>query len=680
MPEKPLLFQPHLAATNPRHLQISDRGSLFGLNLLVRHQHTILCAMEESTNHFEYEPLNPLTNEIRLLILQPHSKTAPEAQIHCSIFNVPLNKFNRPRYEALSYVWGDASVTKPILLQGKPFKVTRALWIALRHLRLEDRPRTIWVDAICINQIDIAEREKQVGRMLDIYKNALRGLLWMDIPSESIQHILPLLERDYPEDEDQATDLALSLLNAVDVITLKELHILCAHPVWGRSWIVQELVLSPAVEVTTQQTSFNITRLQCLCMAANRYQFGGINRLPTEDRHKFSADANMPTSAFAYRTADPPVTSIIRAWQYFSLCKSSDPRDRIYALLSIASDNLGITPDYHITPKELFSKVARTSICQSKNLDVLCLGYLGNTPMWPAAEPQFGIQIAEDGSKICQTLEESLGMAKDAILPSWLPIFNLVGITSSSIAVLGLAAQYSAGQWSPDLEFDQVNSFTDPDILTLSGIRIDAVGSIKTSLYKVFPDLGTMLLRNFIDSMPTQPYPRTYFTGEDSFDAYWRTSIFDKSCTVGRLDRELTRSYRQIAASLIAVEFNLRRFDIKDHMFLESLEDEYPLFPTADVKYGMTLFKASLGRLVNYRFHITKSGYMAMIPRGAEEGDAICILLGSQVAHILRPVPGAQNPNTFTMIGIAYIHGFMDGEALEMCKKGELKESVFHLV
>ena len=64
-----------------------------------------------------------------------------------------------------------------------------------------------------------------------------------------------------------------------------------------------------------------------------------------------------------------------------------------------------------------------------------------------------------------------------------------------------------------------------------------------------------------------------------------------------------------------------------------------------------------------------------MIPRGAEEGDAICILLGSQVAHILRPVPEAQTPNTFKIIGIAYIHGFMDREIL-MCKKGEFKEEI----
>ena len=215
--------------------------------------------------------------------------------MHCRIFNILLNDANRPSYEALSYVWGDASVTQPILLHGKPFEVTRALWIAVQYLRLENWPRIIWVDAICINQEDIAEREQHVCRMAEVYKNALRGLLWMDIPSRAIQHILPLLRRDYPEDENSAVDFALTLINEADAVTLKEYNILCTDSVWRRSWIVQELILSPAVEVTTQNASFNVRHLQYLASSASRYLFSGIHRLPQEDRNKFNVNSNMPT-------------------------------------------------------------------------------------------------------------------------------------------------------------------------------------------------------------------------------------------------------------------------------------------------------------------------------------------------------------------------------------------------
>jgi hypothetical protein len=626
--------------------------------------------MEQSTNHFRYEALNPLANEIRLLILEPCSNTGSHTEVHCSLLNSCLDDPNRPSYEALSYVWGDASITEPILLQGKPFRVTRALWTALRYLRLEGRQRTIWVDAICINQEDAQEREEHVGRMSEVYKYALHSLLWMDIPRAAIQHVLPYLERHYPEGE-TAVDFAFSLMQSADVVVLREHNLLCANPVWGRSWIVQELILSPAVSVVTQDATFNVLHLQYLAMAATRISFTGIHRLPEEERLPFGTNSNMPPSSYSYRTADPPVTSIIRAWQYFSCCRSTDPRDRIYSLLSISGDHLGISPEYRISPKELYSKVARASIFQSKNLDVLCLGYLENSPMTVFT----GEQTAGE-----ENIKQSLGIAEDGILPSWLPPFNISGTPSSLLAVLGLAAIYSAGKWSSPLEFDQVKSFTNPDILSLAGVRIDTVGPIETTLYEVRPDMENVLLDNFLHSLPTKSYLKTYFTGEDSFDAYWRTSIFDKNCTVGRLSPELRTSYRQISASWIAVGSLLQGSDYKDHPFLGDLEDGYPLSPSHDVAYGMALFKSSLARLVNHRFNITKEGYMAMIPRGAEEGDVIFVLLGSQVAHVLRPVTDALNPKTFTMIGLAYIHGFMDGEVLELCKAGKLKADVVHLI
>ncbi|KAE9369151.1 hypothetical protein N431DRAFT_560063 [Stipitochalara longipes BDJ] len=627
--------------------------------------------MEGSTNHFQYEPLNPLAHEIRILVLEPHSKKEPEAQVQCRLSRVSLNDPNRPSYEALSYVWGDSFVTEPILLHEQPFKITQALWTALRYLRLEDKPRIIWVDAICINQENITEREQHVGRMSEVYKHALRGLMWMDVPGTAIEHILPLLTRQYPEDEDAAVDLAFTLMNSASVPSLRGYNLLCTNPVWGRSWIVQELVLAPAVEVVTQSATFNVKHMQYLSMAASRYMFGAINKLPREEWNKFNSDSSMPTNSFGYRIANPPVTSLIRAWQHFCSCRSTDARDRIYALLSISRDNLGIVPDYRISARELYLKVARTSICQSKNLDVLCMGYLERSPM---------SVFTDEKTTVGDDFMQPMG-TEDENLPSWLPPFNVVGTPSSTLAVIGLSAKYNAGKWHSELDFDQVNTFTDPDILTLSGIRIDIVGPIVTTLYEARSDaeadMETLALRNFVDSMPITPYPKTYFTGENSFDAYWRTTIVDRNCTVGRLDHELKTSYRQIAASLIAWGLGLQH---RDHPFLEELEEGYPLFATQDVVYGMTLFKSSLLRLVNHRFNITKSGYMAMIPRGAEEGDIICVLLGSQVAHVLRPIPDGKTLNTFAMIGLAYIHGFMDGEVLEMCENGVFKEEVFHLI
>jgi hypothetical protein len=53
-------------------------------------------------------------------------------------------------YDAISYVWGDPSLTVPILLDGIEYPVTVNLELALRYFRLESNSRVLWADAICI--------------------------------------------------------------------------------------------------------------------------------------------------------------------------------------------------------------------------------------------------------------------------------------------------------------------------------------------------------------------------------------------------------------------------------------------------------------------------------------------------------------------------------------------------
>lgn len=57
--------------------------------------------------------------------------------------------------------------------------VSQNLALALRYLRSRDQVRTLWIDAICINQEDTDERSEQVGRMSDIYKLADKVIAWL---------------------------------------------------------------------------------------------------------------------------------------------------------------------------------------------------------------------------------------------------------------------------------------------------------------------------------------------------------------------------------------------------------------------------------------------------------------------------------------------------------------------
>jgi hypothetical protein len=125
------------------------------------------------------------TKVIRVVDLQPASEDHHD--VICDLRVVSLD--DGPEYEALSYTWGppfeDQSLQREqILLAGSETRVTGNLFCALKRLRFSDKPRVLWVDAICINQDDISERSQQVAMMSQIYAGARRVLVWLGEDSE----------------------------------------------------------------------------------------------------------------------------------------------------------------------------------------------------------------------------------------------------------------------------------------------------------------------------------------------------------------------------------------------------------------------------------------------------------------------------------------------------------------
>ena len=86
-------------------------------------------------------------------------------------------------YEALSYVWGTSNQSGNISIRNGdnewPVDLTASLNETLLRLRFPDRERRLWVDQICINQSDLAERSQQVQFMNRIYKRASHILVWL---------------------------------------------------------------------------------------------------------------------------------------------------------------------------------------------------------------------------------------------------------------------------------------------------------------------------------------------------------------------------------------------------------------------------------------------------------------------------------------------------------------------
>lgn len=129
----------------------------------------------ERPNNYKYDRLSSEDGSFRLLEILPASSR--DALIECRLQTANIGRA-AGTYACLSYQWGAPGRGLVIQLDGEEFRIQRNLWLFLRQLRYYGHFH-LWVDAICINQNDIAERGQQVQLMNRIYPSAARVLVWL---------------------------------------------------------------------------------------------------------------------------------------------------------------------------------------------------------------------------------------------------------------------------------------------------------------------------------------------------------------------------------------------------------------------------------------------------------------------------------------------------------------------
>jgi hypothetical protein len=147
----------------------------------------------EPSNPYEYSALWATDNPIRLLIVQ--GERDPADNIRCVLCQTSLEK--KLKYEALSYTWGSAENKRRVWIGSKELWVTSNLDCALRYLRPKQpgKNRVLWIDAVCIDQDDTAERTSQVQQMGDIYKCSEQVIVWLGPESENTKGLLSSASR-----------------------------------------------------------------------------------------------------------------------------------------------------------------------------------------------------------------------------------------------------------------------------------------------------------------------------------------------------------------------------------------------------------------------------------------------------------------------------------------------------
>jgi hypothetical protein len=185
-------------------------------------------------SHYQYPPLSPGSDSIRLLRLMPHKDE--NAPIQCELFEYSLQESVKGThlYEALSYVWGSPETSESISIDKHNLPVTANVHAALSSLRDRSFERIIWADFICINQEDEKdEKERQIQSMAKIYGQANRVVVYLGVAADASDQAL---EDIRVAAEDESTNLSISEKSQKVILKLLE------RPWFQRIWVSEQTV------------------------------------------------------------------------------------------------------------------------------------------------------------------------------------------------------------------------------------------------------------------------------------------------------------------------------------------------------------------------------------------------------------------------------------------------------
>ena len=266
---------------------------------------------------------------VRLLYLEPGKSQDPiVGRLVCH----PVQQ--KPRYDALSYSWGEQDDWTQITLNGiQGFAVTRTLWCALRRLRSTAVARPIWIDAICINQNNTAERNQQVAMMNSTFGNARSVLIWLgDCDDDELADC----------DERHLADSVLSKLEKENEDGKRAW--------WNRLWVVQEVAL--AKELMVYFGSHVLTWADFFSQLSR----GHTSKVWSTSR---TARAFVQSHGFARERQVCLEELLVLTGN----CYASDPLDYVFGIIALVprQDRLradGLLPDYSLTPHELLERLS----------------------------------------------------------------------------------------------------------------------------------------------------------------------------------------------------------------------------------------------------------------------------------------------------------------------------------
>ncbi|KAM0541958.1 hypothetical protein ACHAPJ_013020 [Fusarium lateritium] len=646
--------------------------------------------------------------QIRLLHLLPASDINDPIESRLEIVALDQN----PVYEALSYCWGDSTQLREIKCNHQEFQVTGSLFSALQHLRNEHSERTLWVDAICINQKDLEERQSQVLLMKDIYTKSNRAVIWLgpDPASDGVNHLFKLIQSNpkLPELQlsprqrlflevnvaerhgwDQDKDKSSSEIPAEqDIVISKEAQkgavALLKRPWWSRMWTVQEITLAPSAIIMCGNLAASSLDVQQTCAKISMQILN----------HAFEND-DIDTSGETNAVLDDPDGSISIAklrlfrksnmtndlgalLQLHRWLRATDPRDKVYGCLGIAASTYDIKPDYTISTVECYTRAAFNIISGSRSLELFsalrrpsCLETsLTGLPSWvPDWSYDFSSIPVEARGPSSISNHVSRENTHFPILLATRDAFPELKASTSNLSFTPRLLEDGKTLVLKGVIVDELNTVGDILDFPQAGPKASSSNAITNRIRQLKRDsknwvgIGGVMetIRGWQDlalrteNLQTRP-------DETRMDAFL-TTIFtnrihlgaDRRTVLDHLEQSITTGFEMSRTGIAMNQMHLTH--VMPKLYRQILGNRKVNSLYNDIfSFGQAF--ANIQWAMDQRMATTGSGYLSLVPWPSQPGDRIVLLQGARTPYVLRKAG-----EKWKILGDCYVHGIMSGEA-----------------
>ncbi|KAI1063726.1 hypothetical protein LB506_005659 [Fusarium annulatum] len=648
-----------------------------------------------STQDLYETPLDTSNPEIRLLEIVEDRDV-----ISCKLHTVTFSK--QLRFAALSYVWGDAADRVNINIDGVEVPVSTSLAHALKEVRgywryeFPDRDQSkfrIWVDAVCINQADTAERTEQVKLMGDIYSSADLVLGWLG--SEQSDKILTavttimVLNRAFRAakwDVDNLMDL--KWLRSCGLTKEPEcdkfwasLDDLALLPYWRRVWILQENVLAStlfyiAPRVCIEYSSLmNVCRMfEILSLELTQKQATKPSFVPSHIWMKFCPPKGTGfiqlRNIFRFEIAKTMYKEILTESReeqqrktvqlsvFGGTLEATDPKDHIYGLLGLSS--LPLSPDYTKSVRDVY-----VDYCKAV-LDIV--GRSGRR------ELQF---LRDAGSGVFQ---DPLG------LPSWAPQFPSRATDNPTLIFDG---EFNLARLTPEILWPSISDAK----LHVSGARLQTLKRVGGNPEIQNLQKGGSLadwVQDYITRIPFYPTKIPSIWALFLVVARMQKLALDTPSMLlllnftQRLDLQIPESGRPRGATKY---FQTPEVDGLSVMIVQDGGNNPEMMGCISPFLGgpdelkARMFDVDVQQVFmmkrNYHTKLfeTDAGYLGMGPQDCRVGDVICIVDGYEDLVLIR-----NQGDDYEYVGPCMAYGITDMYIKRKVEDGEVAVETFHLV